>query len=58
MKRMSVALLLAAALALVVGTVLAFTHKLLILSSRGYWRGAVALVLFAIALELLAEKKK
>ncbi len=42
-----------AALAFVVGTALAFTGGSFLLPPYGYWRGAVGLLLFAIALRMM-----
>lgn len=42
-----------AALAFVVGTAHAFTHKTLFIEPVGYWRGAVGFLLFAIALRMM-----
>lgn len=41
------------ALAFAVGTVLAFSGTAFLLPPVGYWRGAVAFVLFAVALRLM-----
>ncbi|HNV01909.1 MAG TPA: hypothetical protein PLN93_03310 [Vicinamibacterales bacterium] len=46
-----------AALAFVVGTILAFTKGDFILVPQGYWRGAVGFLLFAIALRLMDRPK-
>jgi hypothetical protein len=46
-------LIVLAAVAYVVGAVLAFTHGSLGILPVGYWRGAIGLLLFAIALRLM-----
>jgi hypothetical protein len=43
----------AAALAFVVGTALAFSGGTYMIPPYGYWRGAVGLLLFAIALRMM-----
>ncbi|HVC19680.1 MAG TPA: hypothetical protein VNE16_06360 [Vicinamibacterales bacterium] len=45
-----------AALAFVVGAALAFTHGMFILAPVAYWRGAIGLLLFAIALRVMAGR--
>lgn len=42
-----------AALAFVVGTVLAFQQRMFLLEPVGYWRGAMGFLLFAIALRMM-----
>jgi uncharacterized membrane protein len=42
-----------AALAFVVGTVIAFSHSAFLLEPVGYWRGAVGFLLFAIAIRMM-----
>jgi hypothetical protein len=42
-----------AALAFVVGTIVAFSHTTFLLAPVGYWRGAVGFLLFAIALRMM-----
>lgn len=46
-----------AALAFAVGTAIAFSHSVLWLEPVGYWRGAVGFLLFAIALQLMADRR-
>jgi uncharacterized membrane protein len=46
-----------ATLAFAVGTFLAFGKTTYVLEPYGYWRGAVGLLLFAIALRLMDERK-
>ena len=50
-------LIILAAVAFLVGTVLAFTHTVWLLNPVGYWRGAVGLLLFAIALRVMEDKR-
>ncbi len=50
-------LVVLAAVAFVVGAVLAFGHRAVLLQPQGYWRGAVGFLLFAIALRLLDERR-
>jgi hypothetical protein len=45
-----------AALAFIVGTVIAFTHTFFLLEPVGYWRGAVGFLLFAIAFRLMDSR--
>lgn len=45
-----------AALAYIVGAILAFSHGTFILAPFAYWRGAVGLLLFAIALRLMMPR--
>ncbi|MDE3155798.1 MAG: hypothetical protein KGN76_11885 [Acidobacteriota bacterium] len=42
-----------AALAYVIGAVLAFTHGAFVLAPVGFWRGAIGLLVFAIALRVM-----
>ena len=44
-----------AALAFVVGTVIAFSHSVFLLEPVGYWRGAIGFLLFAIAIRLMSR---
>ena len=46
-------LIVLAAIAFVVGAVLAFTHHALGIEPVGYWRGAIGFLLFAIAFRLM-----
>lgn len=57
MKNVCWTLILLAALAFVVGTYLAFMKATYLLEPYGYWRGAVGLLLFAIALRMMDERK-
>jgi uncharacterized membrane protein len=45
-----------AALAFVVGTTTAFTHRVFLLEPVGFWRGAVGFLLFAIALRMMDSR--
>ena len=45
-----------AALAFVVGTMTAFTHRVFLLEPVGFWRGAIGFLLFAIALRMMSTK--
>jgi hypothetical protein len=45
-----------AGLAFVVGTCLAFMNTQFLLQPVGYWRGAVGLLLFAIAIRVMEPK--
>jgi hypothetical protein len=56
MHTLSWLLILLAAAAFVVGSVLAFTHGVLGIPPVGYWRGAVGFLLFAIALKVMAGR--
>lgn len=57
MKNVCWTLILLAALAFVVGTVLAFQKTTFILEPYGYWRGAMGLLAFAIALRLMDDRR-
>ncbi len=46
-----------AAVAFVVGAILAFGHRAFLLEPQGYWRGAIGFLLFAIALRLMEERR-
>jgi len=46
-----------AALAFVVGAFLAFGHTAWLLQPQGYWRGAMGLLMFAIAIRLMNLKQ-
>jgi hypothetical protein len=46
-------LIVLAAAAYIVGAILAFTHGSLGILAVGYWRGAIGLLLFAMALRLM-----
>ena len=50
-------LIIVAAVAFVVGALLAFAGQTWLLPPQGYWRGAVGFLLFAIALRLMDEKR-
>ncbi|MBP1636677.1 MAG: hypothetical protein H6Q10_3251 [Acidobacteria bacterium] len=56
MKNACWTLIVLAALAFVVGTVLAFAGKAYLLTPAGFWRGAVGFLLFAMALRLMDTK--
>lgn len=56
MRNLCVGLICLAGLAFVVGTCLAFMNTQFLLSPVGYWRGAVGLLLFAIALRMMDTK--
>jgi hypothetical protein len=56
MKNVCWALIALAGLAFVVGTCLAFMNTQFLLPPVGYWRGAVGLLLFAIALRVMEPK--
>ncbi len=45
------------AVAFVVGAALAFRGQTWLLAPQGYWRGAVGLLLFAIAFRLMEERR-
>jgi len=45
-----------AALAFSVGTAIAFSHTTFLLEPVGYWRGAIAFLLFAIAFRIMDSK--
>jgi hypothetical protein len=53
MKNLCWALIGLAALAFVIGTILAFTQGTFLLPPQGYWRGAMGLLMFAVALRLM-----
>ncbi len=54
MRNLCWALVILAAIAFVVGALLAFTGgRAWLLPPQGYWRGAVGFLLFAIALRLM-----
>jgi hypothetical protein len=57
MKNLSWVLVALAAVSLAVGTVLAFRHAAFYLAPQGYWRGAMAFLLFSIALRMMEEKR-
>jgi len=58
MKNLCWTLIVLAAAAFVMGTYLAFTKMTFLLEPYGYWRGAMGLVLFAIALRLMDERRR
>ena len=45
-----------AAIAFCVGTAIAFTHTVFLLEPVGFWRGAVGVLLFAIALRMMDSR--
>jgi len=58
MKNVCWVLIILAAVAFVVGAVLAFSGgQSWLLPPQGYWRGAVGFLLFAIALRLMDTKR-
>ncbi len=58
MKNVCWLLIIVAAIAFAIGTVLAFSGgRTWLLAPQGYWRGAVGFLLFAIALRLVDEKR-
>jgi len=58
MKSFCWLLIILAAVAFLVGTVLAFNGgRAWLLSPVGYWRGAVGFLLFAIALRVMEDKR-
>ncbi|MEW5981213.1 MAG: hypothetical protein AB1806_02455 [Acidobacteriota bacterium] len=57
MKNLCWMLIVLAALAFAVGTFLAFGKTTFLLEPYGYWRGAVGLLLFAIALRTMEDRK-
>lgn len=57
MKNVCWTLILLAALAFIVGTYLAFMKTTYLLEPYGYWRGAMGLLAFAIALRLMDDRK-
>jgi hypothetical protein len=57
MKSLCWLLIILAAVAFAVGSVLAFTHRVWLLNPVGYWRGAVGFLLFAIALRVVEDRR-
>ncbi len=58
MKNLCWALIVLAAVAFVVGTILAFNGaRTWLLAPQGYWRGAVGFLLFAIAVRMMDERR-
>jgi hypothetical protein len=57
-KTLCWSLILLAALAFVVGAVLAFSGSSFLLPAQGYWRGAMGFLMFAIALRLMEEPSR
>jgi hypothetical protein len=57
MKNLCWVLIILAAVAFVVGALLAFGNTTWLLTPPGYWRGAIGFLLFAIALRLMDERK-
>ncbi|MGE5244804.1 MAG: hypothetical protein ACM3SQ_11310 [Betaproteobacteria bacterium] len=55
MRNICWVLIALAAVAFVVGTAIAFTGATFLLPPYGYWRGAVGLLLFAIALRMMEK---
>ena len=58
MRTLCWTLIALAAVAFVVGAALAFSGRQLLLPPYGYWRGAVAFLLFAIALRLMEPRHR
>ncbi len=58
MKNFCWALILLAVAAFVAGTYLAFTKTTFLLEPYGYWRGAMGLLMFAIAIRLMDESRR
>ncbi len=58
MKSFCWLLVILAAVAFVVGSVLAFMQTPWLLSAAGYWRGAVGFLMFAITLRLMGMEEK
>jgi hypothetical protein len=56
MKNLCWTLIGLAALAFVVGALLAFTKSTFLLEPPGYWRGAIGFLLFAISLRLMEKR--
>jgi len=56
MKNVCWTLILLAAVAFVIGTCLAFLKTAFLLEPYGYWRGAVGLLLFAIAIRMMDDR--
>ena len=56
MRTLCWALIGLAALAFSVGTAIAFSHTTFLLEPVGYWRGAIAFLLFAIAFRIMDSK--
>jgi hypothetical protein len=58
MKLLLQILLTLGLLAMLVGTYLAFSGKMLILSPGGFWRGGIALWMFLIAIKMVYSDQK
>jgi hypothetical protein len=58
MKNLCWTLILLALAAFIVGTYLAFTKATYLLEPYGYWRGAMGLLMFAIAIRLMDESRR
>jgi hypothetical protein len=56
MRNLCWTLIALAALAFVVGTVVAFRHQPFLLQPAGYWRGAIGFLAFAIAIRLMDRR--
>jgi uncharacterized membrane protein len=56
MKNLCWTLVGLAALAFAIGAALAFNHAAWLLEPQGYWRGAIGLLLFAIAIKVVGRK--
>ena len=57
MKNVCWTLILLAAVSFVIGTYLAFLKTAFLLEPYGYWRGAVGLLLFAMAIRMMQDRK-
>lgn len=57
MKNLLWLLVILGVLAFGVGTVLAFTGKMLVIAPQGYWRGAMAFWMLAATLKLITSDK-
>jgi len=56
MRNLCWLLIVLAATAFTVGTVIAFSHSVFLLEPVGYWRGAIGFLLFAIALRMMDSR--
>ena len=57
MKNVLWLLVILGVLAFGVGTVLAFTGKMLVIAPQGYWRGAMGFWMLAATLKLISSEK-
>ncbi|MBN2134765.1 MAG: hypothetical protein JW737_03460 [Acidobacteria bacterium] len=58
MRNFVLLLIVAAAIAFIVGSITAFLGNIFLIPPAGYWRGTVALLGFAIALMLFSDFTK